>query len=58
MSTEVKTAWKKILKMKILTNEQQKLYKSGKICYICKKSLKINVLKTTNILKLEIIVII
>ena len=44
--------------MKILTNEQQKLYKSGKICYICKKSLKINVLKTTNILKLEIIVII
>ena len=44
--------------MKILTNEQQELYKSGKICYICKKSLKINVLKTTNILKLEIIVII
>ena len=44
--------------MKILTNEQQKLYKSAKICYICKKSLKINVLKTTNILKLEIIVII
>ena len=44
--------------MKLLTNEQQELYKSAKICYICKKSLKTNVLKTTNILKLEIIVII
>ena len=39
--------------MKSLTNEQQESYENAKICYICKKSLKINVLNTKNIVKLD-----
>ena len=30
-------------KMKLLTTEQQKSYENAKICYICKKKLKINI---------------
>ena len=44
--------------MKLLTNEQQETYENTKICYICKKRLKMNVLKIKNIAKLQIIVII
>ena len=44
--------------MKLLTNEQQKLHENTKICYICKKNLKINMLKIKNIVKLGTIVII
>ena len=29
-------------KMKLFTKEQQESYKNAKICYICKKKLKIN----------------
>ena len=46
-------------KKKLLTNEQQKSYKSAKICYICQEKLvKINELKIKNIVKLGTIVII
>ena len=40
-------------KIKSLTNEQQESYENAKICYICKKSLKINILNTKNIVKLD-----
>ena len=43
---------------KLLVKEQQKSCQNTKICYICKKNLKINMLKIENIVKLEIIVII
>ena len=43
--------------MKLLTNERKELYENTKRCYIC-KSLKINMLKIKNIIKLQIIVII
>ena len=43
--------------MKLLTKEQHELFENGKICYICKENLKINIWKIINILKLEIIVI-
>ena len=45
------------LKVKLLTNEQKELYENTKRSYIC-KSLKINMLKIKNIIKLQIIVII
>ena len=46
-------------KKKLLTNEQQKSYKSAEICYICQeKFVKINELKIKNIVKLGTIVII
>ena len=44
--------------MKLLTKEQQESYTNAKICYICKKNLKIHIKKTKKIIKLEIIVII
>ena len=44
--------------MKSLPNVQQKSYENTNICYICKVNLKMNMLKTENILTLEIIVII
>ena len=44
--------------MKLLTNEQQESYENAKICYSCKKSLKINMRKMKNIKKLEISAII
>ena len=55
---EMKTIIFKKEKRKLLTKEQQKSYDNGKICYICKGNLKINVWKINNILKIEIIVII
>ena len=48
---------KKKLKF-LVTNEQQKSYKNVKICYICMKNLKINMLKIKNIVKLGTILII
>ena len=45
-------------KIKLLTKEQQESNENGKICYICKKNLRINILKIKNIIKLETIVII
>ena len=45
-------------KMKFLTKEQHGSYGNAKICYICKKKMKINILKIKNVVKLEIIVII
>ena len=44
--------------MKLFTKELQKSYENAKICYICKKKLKINICKIKNIVKLEILVII
>ena len=44
--------------MKSLIKEQHQSYKNGKVCYICKEKLKINMCKIKNIVKLEIIVII
>ena len=44
--------------MKLLTNEHLKLCQNAKISYICKKNLKINMIKIKNILKLRTIVII
>ena len=44
--------------MKLLTNHQQKSYQNGKTCYICKKNLKINMLKIKNIVKLRTIAVI
>ena len=41
--------------MKLLTKEQQKSYENAKICYICKKKYKMNILKMKNIVKLETI---
>ena len=38
-------------KMNLLKNEQQEWQKNGKICYICKKILKIKMLKIENIVK-------
>ena len=56
--TEVKIARKfKKKKNKSLINKQQKLYQNAKVCNICQEDLKINMLKTKSILKLEIIVI-
>ena len=43
--------------MKLLTKEQQELYKNAKICYTCQEKLE-NILKIKNIVKLEITVII
>ena len=40
---EMKTIIFKKEKRKSLTKEQQKSYDNGKICYICKGNLKINV---------------
>ena len=45
-------------KMKLLTKELQESRKNANICYICIKSLKINMWKIKNIKNLEIIVII
>ena len=45
-------------KIKPLTNEQQKSYQNAKICYVCKKKLKINMLKIKNIVKLATMLII
>ena len=45
-------------KIKLITKEQEESYENNKICYICKKKLKINIWKIKNIEKLEIIVII
>ena len=44
--------------MKLLTKEQHKSDDNAKVCYICKKNLKINMWKIKTIVKLEIIVII
>ena len=44
--------------MKLLTKEQEESYENAKICYFRQKNLKINISKTKNIVKLEIIVII
>ena len=44
--------------MKLLTKELLESYENAKICYICKKSLKINIWKIENVVKLEIIIII
>ena len=41
-------------KMKLLTKEQQESYENTKICYTC----KVNIWKTKNIAKLQIIVIV
>ena len=38
-------------KMKLLTNKQQKPYVNAEMCYICKKTLKINILKVKKILQ-------
>ena len=43
-------------KMKLFTKEQQESYENAKICYICRKNLKINILRTKNIVKLDITV--
>ena len=43
-------------KMKLLTEKQQESYENAKICFICKKKLKINIGKIS-IVKLEIIAI-
>ena len=43
--------------MKLLTKEEQESYENVKICYICKKKMKINIWKIKNIVKLEVIVI-
>ena len=43
-------------KMKLFTKEQQESYENAKICYICRKNLKINILRTKNIIKLDITV--
>ena len=40
---EMKTIIFEKEKRKSLTKEQQKSYDNGKICYICKRNLKINV---------------
>ena len=40
---EMKTIIFKKEKRKLLTKEQQKSYDNDKICYICKRNLKINV---------------
>ena len=45
-------------KIKLFTKEQQESYENAKICYICKKKLKIYISKIKNIVKLEVIVII
>ena len=45
-------------KMKLLTKIQQELYENGKFTIFVKKSLKINILKIKNIVKLEIIAIV
>ena len=45
-------------KVKLLTHEQQESYENSKMCYDCKESLKINMLKIKNIIKFEIIIII
>ena len=47
-----------IFKKKLLTKEQQESYENSKICYTCKKNLKMNIWKIKSIVKLEIIVII
>ena len=44
--------------MKLLTKDQQESYENAKICYICKKKLKMNMRKIKNIVKLAIIAII
>ena len=44
--------------MKLLTNGKQKSYENAKICYICDKDLRINMLKIKNIVMVGIIVII
>ena len=44
--------------MKVLTNIQQELCENEKFTIFVKKSLKINILKIKNIVKLEIIAII
>ena len=36
-----------------LTKEQQESYENAKICYICKKNLKMNMRKINNIVELE-----
>ena len=43
--------------MKLLTKEEQESYENVKICYICKKEMKMNIWKIKNIIKLEVIVI-
>ena len=43
-------------KMKLLTKKQQESYENAKICFICKKKLKLNIGKIS-IVKLEIIAI-
>ena len=35
--------------MKLLTKDQQESYENAKICYICKKKLKMNMRKIKNI---------
>ena len=42
-------------KVKLLANEQQESYKNAKFAIFVQKSLKINMLKIKNIVKLEII---
>ena len=44
--------------MTLLTKDQQGSYENTKICYICKKNLKMNIWKKKNVVQLEIIVII
>ena len=44
--------------MKLLTKGLQETYENGKTCCICKKKLKIDIGKITDIVKLEIIAII
>ena len=44
--------------LNLLTKEQQELYENAKICYNCRKKLKINIWKIKNIVKLDIIAII
>ena len=45
-------------KMQSLTKKLQKSYENAKICYICKKNVKINMLKIKNVIKLDTIIII
>ena len=40
-------------KMKLLTNKQQKPYVNAEMCYICKKTLKINILKVKKYCKVR-----
>ena len=42
-------------KVKLLANEQQESYENANFAIFAQKSLKINMLKTKNIVKLEII---